>query len=290
MRKSYILIILAFVTLKAQASPQMPDILIFGKDTIGIYNLILEQYLHKLDTTSSNQLFGLTFREGASFSCWRGYQAIYQIYNDSLFLTDIITCGELGSGKIDKIQSSNKIKTIFGNKFQDGKVYIDWFYGDIKFPLSQDILRWDGVFYKIFEKEKVISIIGGIIVYVKDVENYIDDPQRINRRYKDKVSDVIFKVLRKAKWKNPNEFDCSNSYLITIDENGLVSNVRMNYTDEEIKKYYEDDEYKFCITKVYEALRTLKFDIIKDQGIPIPEEIFIEIWVKDNWKLENWTQ
>lgn len=271
------------------ASPQMPDYIIYKKDTIATYNLILEKYLQNQETSETNKLFGLSFRDGSSFNCWRGYQAIYKIENDSLNLVDIITCGELRNGKIDKTQSAEKMKAIFKERFKNGKVFIDWFDGDINFPLTDKILRWDGVFYKIFEKEKVISISNGFVTNIKDVNNYIDDPKRINRQDRNKISDLLFKKLKKVKWKNPNDFDCGPKYFVTIDENGNVSKVRMLYSDEEIENYYEKDEYNFCISKMYNALKDLKFDIIKNKGEPISEDIYIELWQEDNGKLENWT-
>ena len=267
----------------------MPDYVVYGKDTIATYNLILEQYLQKQDTSKTEQLFGLTFRNGASFNCWRGYQAIYKIENDSLFLVDIINCGERRNGQINKIESTEKIKAIFKEKLVNGKVFINWFSGYINFPLSDKVLRWDGVFYKIFEKEKVITISDGLVSKVEDVNNYIDDPKRIDRRDKDKISDLLFKELKKVKWKNASDFDCGTQYLVTIDEDGNVSKVRMLYTDEEIEKYYEEDEYNFCIEKMFNALKSLKFDIIKDKGIPISEDIYIDTWIEDNGKIENWT-
>lgn len=267
----------------------MPDYVIYGKDTIATYNLILEQYLQRQDTAKREQLFGLAFRDGASFNCWRGYQAIYKIENDSLFLVDIINCGELSRGKIDKNQSIEKMKSIFGDKFKNEKVFIDWFDDYVNFPLTNKVLRWDGVFYKIFEKEKIISISKGLVTKIEDVDNYIDDLKRIDRRDKNKISDLLFKNLKSTKWKNKNDYDCGDKYLVTIDENGNVSKVRMLYTDEEIEKYYEKDEYNFCIDKMFNTLKNLKFDIIKDKGRPISEDIYIEIWIEDNGKIENWT-
>ena len=35
------------------------------------------------------------------------------------------------------------------------------------------------------------------------------------------------------------------------------------------------------------ALKNLKFDIIMDKGKPIPEDIYIEIWVEDNGEIEQ---
>jgi hypothetical protein len=290
MKKNIISIIIFLVTpLGLLASPQIPDYIIYEKDTIATYNLILEQYLQQQDVEETGKLSGLIFRNGASLNCWRGYQAVYKIENDSLFLTDIINCGELSNGKINKVQSVGKIKTIFADRLINDKVYIDWFDGKINFPLINKILRWDGVFYKIFEKEKVITISKGIVEKIEDVNNYIDDPNRINRRDKNKVSEFLFKKLKKTKWKNSNDFDCSEKYLVKIDEKGNISKVSMLYSDEDIKKYYEQDEYNYCINKMFNALKDLKFDIIKDKGKPVSEEIYIEIWIEDNGRIKNWT-
>ena len=154
-------------------SPQVPDYIIYAKDTIATYNLILEQYLQRQDTATTEKLFGLSFRSGASFTCWRGYQAIYKIDNDSLFLVNIINCGERRNGQINKSASAQKMKAIFGDRLINERVFIDWFSSDIAFPLNNKVLRWDGVFYKIFEQEKVISIADGKILKTEDVNNYI---------------------------------------------------------------------------------------------------------------------
>ena len=286
-------VFIVFLTLSHSqlfASPQLPDYIIYKGDTIATYTLILEQYFQKQEKTDQVKLFGLSFRDGGSLNCWRGYQAIYIIENDSLFLADIIYCGERRCGKIDKAASVEKMKTIFNDKFLNNKVFIDWFSGDMKFPLTNKVLRWDGVFYTIYEREKVLSISNGKIFAIDDVENYVDDPKRIDRKDKNKISNILFKSLKKVRWKNKEDYDCSEEYMVTIDESGNVSRVRMLYSDEEVEKYYEKDEYHFCISKVFNALKSLKFDIIKDKGKAIAEEIYIEIWVEDNGKLENWTR
>lgn len=290
---SLFIVFLTLSTLQLFASPQVPDYIIFRGDTVATYNLILEQYLQRQEQTPSEKLFGLSFRNssngGFSFNCWRGYQAIYKIDNDSLFLVDIISCGERRNGKIDKAASIEKMKALFSDKVLNERVFITWFSGDISFPLTDKVLRWDGVFYTIFEKERVVNISGGKVLQVEDVQNYVDDPKRINRKDKNKVSDILFKRLKKARWKNKEEYDCSDKYLVTIDQNGNVSKVRMPYSEEEIDKYHDREEYNFCIDKIFNALKTLKFDIIKDKGKPIAEDIYIEIWIEDNGKIENWT-
>ncbi|MEP7255963.1 MAG: hypothetical protein ABI666_09300 [Ferruginibacter sp.] len=265
------------------ASPQMPDYIIFKGDTIATYNLILEQYLQRHDTTKTEQLFGLSFRNSTngsfSFNCWRGYQAIYKIDNDSLFLVDIINCGERRNGKIDKAASFKKMKEVFGNGFINDRVYINWFSGDLNFPLTNKVLRWDGVFYKIYEKETVVNISNGKVSNIEHVNNYEAVPNAKDRKDKSKVSDTFFEQLKKIKWKKINEF-CAEDYIVTIDKEGKVSKVTMRryQNPDTIEKYWDRAEYDSCIHTIFNSLRKLRFDILKDKGKPISEDIYIGIW------------
>ena len=274
----------------------MPDYIIFKGDTIATYNLILEQYLQRHDTAKTEQLFGLSFRNstngGVLLNCWRGYQAIYKIANDSLFLVDIINCGERRNGRIDKAASIEKMKSIFGANVINDRVYIYWFLGDLSFPLNNKLLRWDGVFYKIYERETVVSFVFGKVFKMENVENYVDNPKAIDRKDKDKISNILFKKIKKAKWINVDSIDCSEKYLVTIGKDGKVSKVTMlGYQSQDtIDKYWERNEYDYCINTIYNSLKKLQFDILKDKGKPISEDIYIEIWFDDKkGKIENWT-
>lgn len=285
-------LLLTFLTSGAFASPQSPDYIIYKGDTLATYTLILEQYFHLQAKTDQGKLFGLSFRDGATFNCWRGYQAIYKIDNDSLFLVDIIFCGERRNGKIDKVASADKMRSIFKDKFLNDRVYIDWFSGDMKFPLTNKVLRWDGVFYRIYEKETVIDIDYGRVLKMENVDNYIHNPKAIDRKNKDKISDILFKKIKKAKWINVDSIDCSEKYLVTIGNDGKVSKVTMlGYESQDsIDKYWERNEYDYCINSVFSSLKKLQFDILKDKGKPISEDIYIEIWFDEKkGKIENWT-
>ena len=285
------LMILIFSFSDIIASPQMPDYIIYKNDTIPSYNLLVEQYLQKNGHASQEQLFGLSFRDGSSFNCWRGYQAIYKLENDSLLLTAIIDCGTLRRKVSGSGESAKKIKSIFAKKMINGKVFIDWFTGDLNFPLTNKILRWDGVFYRIFENETVLHIANGHVSGVENVNNYIENANAIHRRYGAKLSDTLFGVLKNIKWKNPEQCDCSEKYAITINKRGRVSKIAMvEYkTAGEIKANFEKGEYRYCINTIHRALRKLKFDIIKDKGKPIAEDVFLEIWINDDGKIDNWT-
>jgi hypothetical protein len=285
------LTILTFVCLKVSASPQMPDYIIYKNDTIATFKLLVEQYLQKHEQVKREELFGLSFRDGASFDCWRGYQAIYKIQNDSLFVSDIIDCGSLRKPSADKSKSLQKMRAIFGDKLIGNKVFIDWFSGDLSFPVSNKLLRWDGVFYRIFEEETVLHLSSGKLLNAENVNNYVDDPKGIDRRYNTKLSDILFKYVKRAKFKNADDCDCSAKYWITIGNDGKVLKV---VTDEhksadEISDDDDKKEYLFCTGAILKVLKKLQFDIIKDKGKPIAENVYLEIWVEDNWKIKNWT-
>lgn len=292
---SKILIVTLFFTLftlTTFASPQSPDYIIYKGDTLATYTLLLEQYFQMQGEAEQGKLFGLSFRDGATFNCWRGYQAIYKIDNDSLFLVDIISCGERRNGKIDKVASTDKMKAIFNDKYINDKVYIDWFSGDMKFPLTNKVLRWDGVFYRIYDKETVINIAYGKVLKMENVDNYIHIPKAIDRKNKDEVSDILFKKIKKTKWINADSIDCSEKYLVTIGNDGKVSKVTMlgYQSQDSIDKYWERNEYDYCINTVFSSLKKLQFDILKDKGKPISEDIYIEIWFDEKkGKVENWT-
>ncbi len=287
-----ITIVFLFSSVDVFASPQMPDYIIIKGDTVATYNLLVEQYLQKHEQVKSEKLFGLSFRDGSSLNCWRGYQAVYKVENDSLFVADLIDCGSLRSKRSDRSESLKKMAAVFGNKLISGHVFIDWFTGDLNFPLApKKILRWDGVFNTIYEEETVLHISSGSISGIENVSNYVDAPKAINRRYNAKIADLLFKNLKKVKWKNTDDCDCSEKYLITIGENGKILQVTMRdyRTSEEIDKNWDKEDYDYCINTIYRALKSLQFDVIKDKGKPISEDIYLELWFNDKGKLENWT-
>ena len=189
------------------ASPQLPDYIIYKNDTLLTYNLLLEKYLQKKNP-DEDKLYGLSFRNppleelnmGITVNCWRGYQAIYKIENDSLFLTDIIECHSIR--KIDKELSDKNLLAIFGGQVKNGKVFVDWFSGNISFPqkMPNELIRWDDVFENIFLFETLIKVANGKIRYYKDIQNYVDASDRINRKENDFIVDILFDKIKSYKW------------------------------------------------------------------------------------------
>ncbi|SDI23491.1 hypothetical protein [Winogradskyella thalassocola] len=148
------------------------------------------------------------------------------------------------------------------------------------------------MFHKTFENEILVEVQNGTVRKVSKIENYVDDPKRVHRKYGDTISKVLFNELSKLNWQNKKDFDCSEKYLVTIGKNGEVSKVNMpDYqTKEEIKRFWEPNEYKYCIKTVKKGLSDLKFDILRIKNKPVEESYYLDIWIEDNGKLENWTE
>ncbi len=80
------------------------------------------------------------------------------------------------------------------------------------------------------------------------------------------------------------DYDCGNGYWVTINEKGIVTKVAIRFY-EDGDSPIEDKEENFCINKVYNALKDLKFDVIKDKGMPISEEIYLDVFQEDNGRM-----
>lgn len=286
---SILLIASIFVASKMYASPQLPDYIVFEGDTSACYNLLIESYLNQQNAEDEGKLFDLSFRTGASLNCWRGYQAIYTIDESELYVTAIISCGELlNENSVNKEASINKMTELFGDKVIDNRVKVNWYNGIVSIPKGKT-LRWDGVFYKIHMTEILLSIDHGKITKTEKATNYVDNPDGIDRLQRDSLSSILFKEVLKQKWKS--KYDCSERFNITINSAGRIDKVIMvDYqTQSEIEDFWDLKEYSYCIENLKTAFKKLKFDIIKDKGIPIEEDVYLEIWFEDDGTIENWT-
>ena len=78
---------------------------------------------------------------------WRGYQTFWKIENNKLFLT----------GFKDNPHSESILKATFGSKYENGKVFADWFSS--YFAVAKDkLLKWDGIFSRTYLKEELLSL------------------------------------------------------------------------------------------------------------------------------------
>lgn len=88
--------------------------------------------------------------------CWRGYIATWDIIDKQLYLLDI--------------EGSISITEIFGVS-KGERVKADWFTGELRIPLGNILHHFDGSQDPIYEKEAVIKIENGNMLYRIIAEN-----------------------------------------------------------------------------------------------------------------------
>jgi hypothetical protein len=88
MERFKVLFIGVFFTLNVFGTIQIPDLLIYNGDTILIESYPLESYFNDQNLRPDS----IFFKDCLSTACWRGYQAIWKIENDRLFLVSILDC------------------------------------------------------------------------------------------------------------------------------------------------------------------------------------------------------
>lgn len=277
-RRITILFLILICLYQVKASPQSPELLIIGHDTIPIFFIPLNE----LDSIRQKAFFDnidkYNTKLGISFNLWRKYQGLWQIDNNKLYLVGIK----------DNPYSAEIIKATFQEKYSEGRVFADWFSSYLAVPKDR-LLRWDGIFSRTYFKEEVFEFSNGNLTNTKIIENYIDLKNGISRLDDKVIIKKIFKKIRKLNWKELSDYGCDDEYFITIDENGKITNIEfipLWSSQKENDEYQE--EYKDCIPVFIEQLKDLQFDIITWNGKPYKEKIRFEIFYDK--RLENWTR
>jgi hypothetical protein len=277
---SILFCILTFIN--ASASPQAPDYLIVGKDTLSIFFLPLnyldpltqKDFFKNLNTDSSDLR--------VSFNLWRGYQAYWQIIDKQLYLV-----GLKGFANSDEI-----LKRTFTSRYDNGKVLAYWFSSYLAVAKDK-MLKWDGVFSRTYFKEEIFDFKNGNLTRRRIVDNYIPVKNGISRLDSNRthITDTLFKLVKEFNWKKLSDCNCDDKYLISINEKGKVSNVELiPYTNNKDTAQMEIDDHKKCIKKFNRKFKKLQFDIVKWNGQPFEEKYYFELFYTVEGKLENWTR
>lgn len=150
---------------KAFTASQVPDICIIKKDsvqdTLSVFVFPLEDYF---ELKGEKNLGG--FKNCNSPSCSRGYQAVWLIENDSLFLINIQGCNE-GMSWCDE-SALPSLEKIFGEECINNKVFAYWANGNYRFFLGDEIPHIDK---QLFYTEKQVVLKNGIAKKIKSVQN-----------------------------------------------------------------------------------------------------------------------
>ncbi len=141
-----------FPALDTYATAQFGDLLVDGKDTFLLYCNPLESYL---DTKYERAIGGVELTP-SSTACNRGYQATWELRNDSLFLVELMQ--GCYTSKTDTPHFIN-----LAEEFGSNIVFAKWFSGSLYSPRG-GILRYIHAGYaSIYEREKYYHLKNGSV-------------------------------------------------------------------------------------------------------------------------------
>ncbi len=108
-------ILFSLKSISGFSTPQKADLLIGKKDTVPILSNPLEPYFEKV---GSRDIPGLSCHIMGS-NCWKGYQAIWELEGDSLFLNKVRSCYP------DSCPNTADLQEMFGTKRPFARWYSD---------------------------------------------------------------------------------------------------------------------------------------------------------------------
>ena len=145
MKRFITLIVLILINIRiCSATPQIPDLLVIGKDTFYLVSFPLKD----LNLNKAPFNYG-----GFSFphtGCWRGYQATWEIKENKLFLVQII--------KVDSTKEKlDIVKYLKENNYSptviDGLILADWYSACFR-----KFVWWDPIYQNYLEaSQKVLN-------------------------------------------------------------------------------------------------------------------------------------
>ncbi|WP_101688485.1 energy transducer TonB family protein [Dysgonomonas massiliensis] len=258
MKKILVTCLLTLSFSLSYATKQMGDWLIYKGDTLTVYYFILDDYLWESpakDTfyeKNKDLLMGTT-------ACWRGYRAVMEIRNDSLFLKKV--CGR------DNLEMD--ISPLFD---QEKDIFVYWYTGSLTNLRNNQIYvheDWGG-FYE-YETDFIFK--KGILKNIEEYHNTIKTSIYANT---DNWKILVDYVQSSINYDNVKPVGTKIRIITRIndvDENGII-------TDVSILKGY-NDEYDREAIRVIKSIPQWQVIIRRGKKVNIPWTIPVIFEAKD---------
>jgi hypothetical protein len=173
-KPTLILIFLFALSANAFATGQAPDVLYFEGKVFKLFSNPLES-LYKND--KDRPVFAVAPGTISSGN-WRGYVAHWEILDETLYLKGIDSwiCKKEQFYEETGCARAN-IKELFAARYNQGKVFAEWFSGDLRIPDGKQ-LQYVGMGYgSVYERDIVISVKQGKITGKQIVDNTKKQPE-----------------------------------------------------------------------------------------------------------------
>lgn len=186
MTRKLIMLLFLLISLTANATSQVGDILIWKGDTLTLFSNPLELrsdwnelsiivdsllvnedrrlYPGKYETDEVKSMF--------SSACWRGYIAEWTIINDKIYLNNIYACHDI-KVKVD-------LKKVFGKELKENSVFAKWITDKLVVPRGECIDHVPLDYKSIYETETILEFKDGELIASKTYNNYIARKSKFN--------------------------------------------------------------------------------------------------------------
>jgi hypothetical protein len=170
--------LLFLISFSSFGTAQIPEILIYNEDTLAMFDCPLSTFPQK-ELIKPQKLFNSS---GCFFSaCWRNYVGTWTIVDGKLYLLNIRNpCfpTKVENVAIHVKNESDKIgneyadfKKIFGDRVIDGRVFADWYNGNMYLPKGKLVYYVHDGFASSYEKEHELIFEKGLLMSEQLLDN-----------------------------------------------------------------------------------------------------------------------
>ena len=237
MKKYRNILVFLLISLAANATSQVGDILIWKGDTLKLFSNPLElrsdsKELSKIIASELENEYRRLYPKKyeteedvslVSTACWRGYVAEWTIISDRIYLSNIYVWYD-SKVKVD-------LKKVFGNELIGNLLFANWVTGKLYVPKGQCIEYVHLGYNSIYETETVIEFNDGVLVSSKTYNNYI--AKKCKFRTDPNPNNYLEFVYSKVNWEKLP--DLKNKHIqVSIgfqpNKDGQIDSLLSNYT------------------------------------------------------------
>ncbi|MES2617017.1 MAG: hypothetical protein V4613_04010 [Bacteroidota bacterium] len=265
--RQILITILLLTSISVFGTGQLPDLLIYNKQTYSINGAPLENYLAQKGNKSIPGLSGGC----SSTDCWKGYVATWELKNDSLFLRHISPCNyDCGH------TSPGDLKKMFGTD----TVFASWFTGDITIFTGNQLKRPYISYSPITENTQIFDFVNGKVTTTK-LKSNIQWYDTVSPAYRQTMilkhaQDSIFSFLTtETPWAYNDTILHFDQYILNFNKSGYLIKIKSKTKKPKMKAGYYP--YRNLRKRLERHLKTIHFDYMNpDMKFTISIQVFLD--------------
>lgn len=283
MKKCRNILLFLLISLTANATSQVGDILIWKGDTLQLFSNPLElrsdsKELSKIIASELENEYRRLYpkkyetEEGVSListACWRGCVAEWTIISDKIYLSNIYVWHD-NKVKVD-------LKKIFGNELTGNLLFANWVTGKLYVPKGRCVEYVHLGYKSIYETETVIEFNDGVLIASKTYNNYIAKKSKFTTD--PNPNNYLEFVYSKVNWEQLPDLK-NKHFQVSIgvqpNQDGQIDSLLSNYT-----YLLDSSELITDTTNIFikEAIRIVKlipdWDVIYQRDTIVPRVILL---------------